>query len=195
MALKFPVKAKFERERDGAKIAGLIRPTQWWDIVAQLHWDYERHDKDALDREWDWSRIYVQRLKSPRLYECYSAVVGDELHALISLDLNGRETGYGLGLVVDFLTTNPAYRPKGARLHFTAVSLMAVAVARSVELGMKGRLWLESLPLPNTLRFYKKLGMTKQKETSADGYLIFILRVDAAKEFLYRFHQKGIAKL
>lgn len=195
MALKFPVKAKFERESDGARIVGEIRPTQWRDVVAQLRWDYERHHRDAPDREWDWIGIYVQSQESPRLYECYCAVVGDELHALIYLDLNGCETGYGLGLVVDYLSTNPADRPQGTGLRFTAVSLMAVAVARSVELGMEGRLWLESLPLPNTLQFYKNLGMIKREEESADGYPIFVLGVDAAKEFLYRFRQKGIAEL
>lgn len=194
-ALKFPIKARFERKSDGARVVGEIRPTQLQDVAAQLLWDYKRHDRDAPDREWDWIGIYVQSQRNPREYECYSAIVGDVLHALICLDLNGQETSHGLGLVVDYLATNPADRPGGTGLRFTAVALMAIAVSRSIELGMAGRLWLESLPLANTLRFYKNLGLTEREEKSADGYPIFVLRVDAANEFLYRFRQRGITEL
>ena len=193
--MKFPIKAKFEHKSDGARVAGEIRPTQLQDVIAQLLWDYDHFDRDAPDREWDWIGIYVESQRSPGDYECYSAVAGGELHALMGLDLTGRETGHGRSLVVDYLATNPSDRAEGDGLRFTGVALMAVAVERSIELGMEGRLRLEALPLPNTLRFYKKLGMTEQPERSADGYPIFVLDVDAAEEFLYRFRQRGIAEI
>ena len=176
--MTFPVAAGFEERTTGNHVDGEIHPTIWLDIAAQLQWKY---GGGALDAEWDWAGIFDGSQTRHSRIECYSAMAGDELHGLISLDIRGRKIGRAKGLVVDYLATNPQNRAGG--LKYVGIALMAVAVARSRELKMGGRIWLESLPDPRTLAFYEGIGMTKHSEKSQDGFDAFTFDIDAAAEF------------
>jgi hypothetical protein len=102
----------------------------------------------------------------------------------MALDLRGRRLGPERALVVDYLATNPVDRIEGEGYKYIGVCLMAVAILRSLELGLDGRLWLESLPDPKTLRFYENLGMSRQPHKSVAGYDVFALETKPAMEFL-----------
>lgn len=176
--MKFPVATRFAERATGNHVDGEIRPSIWLDIAGQLQWKY---GGSALDAEWDWAGIFDGSQTSRSRIECYSAVAGDELHGLISLDIRGRKIGRAKGLVVDYLATNPQNRAGG--LKYVGIALMAVAVARSRELKMGGRIWLESLPDPRTLAFYEGIGMIKHSEKSRGGFDAFTFDIDAAAEF------------
>jgi len=102
----------------------------------------------------------------------------------MTLDLRGRKIDQARGLVVDYLATNPHDRVAGQGFKYIGVCLMAVAVARSLELAMEGRLYLESLPDPKTLKFYENLGMTRRLRKSSEGYDVFVFETERAMEFL-----------
>ncbi len=179
--MQLPLRATFESRDTGEKVAGLIRKTSFEHVQAQLRW---RFSKDALDRNWDWLKIWLSTLSAPRDFDCYSVLINDELHALMSLDLIGRQVRGQRHLVVDYLATNPFDRIAGQGFKYLGVCLMAAAVMRSMELGMRGRLWLESLPDPHTLRFYESLGMRRQAQRSQEGYEVFVFEIGTAQAFL-----------
>ena len=179
--MKLPLLATFEAKASGQKSPGWIHQTTFAQIQAQLRW---RFPKGALDQGWDWLKVWLPTVSSPENFECYSVVINDELHALMSLDLRGRKVRDQRYLVVDYLATNPFDRVEGQGFKYLGVCLMAVAVIRSQELGMRGRLWLESLPDPRTVKFYENLGMCRQPLRSSEGYEVFMFEITAARAFL-----------
>jgi hypothetical protein len=176
-----PVIARFEEKATARKVSGLISKTTFAHIQAQQQWSYAA---GAPDQAWDWLNIWLPCQTMPSSFECCSAVIHGDLHGLIAMDLRGKRVQEGDALMVDFLATNPQDRIALRGFKYIGVSLMAVAVARSVELGMAGRVWLESLPDPRTLKFYESLGMTLQAERSADGFDVFVFDSGRALEFL-----------
>ncbi len=176
--MKFPVAARFVERANSARVNGEIHRATWLDIAAQSQWDYE---ENALDREWDWAGIFAITQRSRSSIECYAAVVGEELHGLMAIEAKGRKIGRSEALVLEYLATNPRNRTGG--LKYVGVTLLAVAVARSKELGMAGRIWLESLADAKTLMFYRGIGMTEQTAKSDENYDVFTFDVDSAEEF------------
>ena len=181
--MRLPVIATFVERATQRKIRGQIRRTTLFDVQLQSQWPYAAN---ALDRNWNWLEVWLLCRANPQRFECYSAFASDELHGLMALDLRGRKTGTERGLVVDYLATSPEDRIEGAGLKYIGVNFMAVAVARSIEAGMQGRIWLESLADPKTLQFYQNIGMTRSPRKSSDGYDVFVFEIDCAMEFLVR---------
>jgi hypothetical protein len=179
--MNLPVIASFENKATGERVAGLVSRTTFEDVLLQGQWAYS---DDAQDRGWNWADIWLAGQTMPRHFECYSARIGREVHGLMSLDLRGRTIRGNRALVVEYLATNPSDRQREQGFKYIGVCLMAVAVTRSLELGMAGRLWLESLPDPRTLQFYQTLGMRKLRRRSADGYDVFVFAAGPAVEFL-----------
>lgn len=108
--MKLPLLATFEAKASGQKSPGWIHQTTFAQIQAQLRW---RFPKGALDQGWDWLKVWLPTVSSPENFECYSVVINDELHALMSLDLRGRKVRDQRYLVVDYLATNPFDRVEG----------------------------------------------------------------------------------
>lgn len=177
--MKLPLPATFEAKGSGHKTKGWVHRTTFAHIQAQLRWRFRR---DALDRDWDWLKIWLPTVSSPEEFECYSVVIDHDPHALTSLDLRGRKVRDHRYLVVDYLATNPFDRIDGQGFKYLGVCLMAVAVMRSLDRGMRGRLWLESLPDPRTLKFYENLGMSREPVRSLEGYDVFVLSGREQKE-------------
>jgi hypothetical protein len=111
----------------------------------------------------------------------------------MALDLHGKRSGTGKGIIVDYLATNPANRTAGQGLKYVGIGLIAVALARSVERGAGGRICLESLP--GAAGFYESLGMEKQTHRSADGNLVYSLEPAAAAQLLDEIKRQGIVEL
>jgi hypothetical protein len=87
----------------------------------------------------------------------------------MSLELIGRNVRSRRYLAVDFLATIPLDRIAGPGSKYLGVCLLAAAVMPSLELGMRGRIWLESFPDLRTVRFYEHPGMSRQAKRSPDG--------------------------
>ncbi len=179
--MKLPVIAMFEDKATSQTTPGLISLATFVEVQAQQQWAYPG---DALDQDWDWLNIWLPCQTRPDSFECYSVVIRDELHGLMVVDLRGKHVPAGRALVVDYLATNPLNRIARQGFKYIGVALMAVAVARSLELGMAGRVWLESLSDPKTLKFYQSIGMIRQPEQSADGFDVFVFESARALEFL-----------
>ncbi len=179
--MKLPLTALFEDKTTGQQITGWISSTTLGDVQSQGQWCFAA---DALDQEWNWEDIWLASQTAPNNSECYSAVIAGELHGLMSLDLQGRAIREGQALVVDFLATNPLNRIPRQGYKYIGICLLGTAVARSIELGMAGRIWLESLPHSKTLQFYQNIGMTKQPQRSTDGLDVFVFESKRALEFL-----------
>lgn len=176
-----PVAATFVERSTNRHVEGSISATTLRDVRKQQKWPYAA---EALDHDWNWLEIWLGGLVEPQNFECYSAAIGGDLHALMALDLRGRKTSEGRALVVDYLATSPRDRVPGQGFKYLGVALVAVSVARSVELGLHGRVWLESLPDSRTLAFYKNLGMTRRRHKSREGYAVFVFESKRAMEFL-----------
>jgi len=97
------------------------------------------------------------------------------------------------GVIVDYLATNPANRTAGQGLKYVGIGLIAVALARSIECGAGGRIWLESLP--GAASFYEGLGMIQQSRRSAEGNLVYTLEVATAEQLLDEIKRQGILEL
>lgn len=179
--MKLPVAAKFVDKATGRNVKGWIRATALADIHAQAGWKYPR---EAQDAHWKWAEIWLPSVTSPGEFESYAASVGPELHALMSVDLRGHDSSGGQALVVEYLATSPVDRIEGRGFKYLGVALVAVAVQRSIELGLEGRLWLESLPDLKTKTFYANIGMTLLPEKSREGFDVFVFETERAMEFL-----------
>lgn len=112
------------------------------------------------------------------------------MHGLMVLDLKGRRFGSHHWLVVDYLATNPGNRAANRGLKHLGAALMAVAIARSMERGLAGRLWLESLE--GAQRFYDNLGMDKSSRRSEEGHRIYTLETESAAELLEEIKRQRI---
>jgi hypothetical protein len=109
------------------------------------------------------------------------------------LDLKTRKTSVGTAITIDYLSTNPANRKLNHGLKHVGVALMAAAVARSLESGARGGIWLESLP--GAAGFYENLGMAKQPRLSAEGNIIYVLEPETAEQLLEEIKAQGIIEI
>ena len=147
-----------------------------------LLWTSWRYRSGGEDRTWDWWSIFQECKFSGGLLECFAAVTAGNLQGLMALDLRGKRTKTGKAIVVDYLATNPANRTAEQGFKCVGIGLIAVALARSIECGASGRIWLESLP--GAASFYEGLGMIQQPRRSVEGNLVYTLEAPAAEQLL-----------
>jgi hypothetical protein len=181
----FPVWLEQRATRE--RVKALISRASIHDVLAWADWQFPA---DAEDHEWDWVTFFTDSLQEPTRYECYSTFAAGDVQGLMRLDLGAPDHPQPRFVTVDYLTTNPANRDRNSGLKFIGVALMAVAVMRSLVLGRRGRIVLESLP--GAEPFYRSLGMRKLRRTSPDGYSIFTLNEKAARQLLDEIRKKRI---
>jgi hypothetical protein len=70
---------------------------------------------------------------------------------------------------------------------------MAIAAARSREIGANGKLSLEALP--GACGFYENLHMAKQPGASPDGHAIYVMEPRFADRLLDEIKTRGILNL
>jgi hypothetical protein len=188
--MQFPLAAGFVDKGSGAEVRGLIH------IAVEEHlllWTSWRYRSGGEDRTWDWWSIFQECRLSGGQFECYAAFAAGNLQGLMALDLRGKRNGTGKAIIVDYLATNPANRTAGQGLKYVGIGLIAVALARSIERGAGGRIWLESLP--GAASFYESLGMAKQPRRSAVGNLVYTLEAATAEQLLDEIKRQGILEL
>ncbi|GEM_PF-3430944 len=185
--MNFPLPIQLTHKATGASVQGFIQPTTIFDLELQRGWQYHKTDEDE---NWDWESNYFECLQSEGRLECYSARVDQTLQGLMVLDLEGHRVAGERSLGIDYLAANPANRSLESGLKFVGVALFSVAILRSFERGMEGRLWLESLSGAQT--FYERLGMRRHTRKSRAGYFIYSLETNRAKELLEKFRNDGI---
>ena len=185
--MQLPLATRFVNRGSEESVRGLIRIATEQDLLSWTGWRYRSSDED---RTWDWWGIYLECRASQGRYECYAALAENELQGLMVLDLKGRKTRVRKAITVDYLSTNPGNRKLTQGLKHVGVALMAAAVARSLECGARGTIWLESLP--GAAGFYENLGMTKQSWKSAAGNLVFVLEPATAQQLLEEVKEQGI---
>jgi len=188
--MQFPLAAGLVDKKSGARVPGLIHIAVEEHLLLWTSWRYRARDED---RAWDWWSIFQECRLSGGQFECYAAFAAGNLQGLMALDLEGERTRRAKGIIVDYLATNPANRTAGQGLKYVGIGLIAVALARSIECGAGGRIWLESLP--GAASFYESLGMAKQPRRSAEGNLVYTLEVAKAEHLLDEIKRQGILDL
>jgi hypothetical protein len=179
-----------EQRSNGERVKGLISKASIHDMLKWADWQYS---PDAEDKEWDWVSPYIESLQSPSRFECYSTFAVRDVQGLMRLDLGSPDRPSCPPVVVDYLATNPANREQGFGLKYIGVTLIAVAVMRSIALGRRGRIILESLP--GAEPFYTSLGMRKLRGSSPDGYSIFTLSESRGLQLLDEIRKKRIISM
>jgi len=187
--MQLPLAAGFVDRRSGARVRGLIQIAVEEHLLLWTSWRYRPRDED---RAWDWWSIFQECRLSEGRFECYAALADGDLQGLMVLDLRGKRTGTGKGIIVDYLATNPANRTAGQGLKCVGIGLIAVALMRSIEGGAAGRIWLESLP--GAAGFYESLGFEKQPRRSAEGNMVYTLEPAAAEQLLAEIEAQGIVE-
>ena len=185
--MQFPIAVGFSERHTGFGVPGVIRPVVEEDLLAWTTWRYGARDED---KEWDWRGIYLDCKRRADRYECYAAVAASQLHGLMLLDLKGRKIAGSRSLIVDYLSTNPTDRTASHGLKYIGTALIGVAVMRSIDAGMDGRIWLESLP--RAASFYENLGFVGQLRRSREGNLVYVLHSNLAKALLEEVAEKRI---
>lgn len=188
--MELPLAANFVDRKSGARVRGVIRAAVEHDLLFWTRWRYGAHDED---RGWNWWEIYQEVSISDGRYECVAALAENKLQGLMVLDLRGNVTKARKIIVVDYLSTNPANRSTTRGLKHVGIGLMAVAIGRSIAIGTKGRIWLESLP--GAAGFYEGLGMQQQPYKSAEGNLVYTLESNAAEQLLEKIRENGIVEI
>jgi hypothetical protein len=168
-------------------VRGVIRQADERDLLGWTRWRYRPDDED---RGWDWWEIFRDCRQSGGRYECYAAVVGPDVQALMMLDVAGRPPGGRRSLVIEYLATSPLNRHLDRGLKHVGIALVGMAVRRSLERKLKGRLWLESLP--GAAAFYESLGFRRLPAVSAAGYVVYVLTAARAKALLKTISNRGI---
>ena len=191
------LRVNLREEGTGRRVAGLVRPTRQEDLLLWSQWKY---GPDDLDRSWKWKRIFEECRRSGGRLECYSVIAAGELQGLMVLNFRGKplKIERGRGVVVDFLTANPANRPTskaGRRLQGAGLGLLAVAVERSRSCGMSGRVWLESLPDENTRQFYENRGFVPTGKVTAKGNGIYNLGSETSSVLIKVLKEKEVIEL
>ena len=188
--MKLPVTTRFIEKGSGKRMEGLIRIATEHDLLLWTGWRYRPSDED---RTWDWWSLYLECKASNGRYECYAAFMANDLQGLAVLDLKPRRTRFGRAIALDYLATNPANRHPNYGFKHVGVALVAVAVARSLESGAEGSIWLESLV--GAANFYESLAMAKQPHRSIEGNLVYILEPAIAEQLLEEIKARGIVDL
>ena len=177
--MRLPVTLKVSDRATGSEVAARIRRTIFSDILQWRSWVYAA---DAQDGDWDWMAIFAEAIRDPRRFECYSLIVGGDLHCLMRLDARGRHVRGVRWLIIEYLATNPIDRDKNAGIKYLGESMVAVATERSLEHNLEGRVWLESLP--GAEKFYDNLGFERLKRRSKEGYQTYLLDSNTALQLL-----------
>lgn len=188
--MQLPLAAAFVDRGSGERVRGLIHIAVEEHLLLWTSWRYRPSDED---RAWDWWSIFQECRSSAGRFECYAALATGNLEGLMALDLRGKRTKTGQGIVIDYLATNPANRTAGQGLKCVGIGLIAVALARSLERGAGGRIWLESLP--GAASFYEGLGMAKQLRRSAEGNAVYTLERVTTEQLLDEIKMQGIVEL
>jgi hypothetical protein len=119
-----------------------------------VDWQYALDDED---KGWDWLSLYIESLQLPGRFERYSTFALRDVQGLMRLDLGATNDPQARPVIVDYLATNPLNRRRSSGLKYIGVTLIAVAVMRSVALAEA---------------FYSSLGMRKLRRRSPDDYSI-----------------------
>lgn len=188
--MQFPVAARFVERVSGDRVPGIIQPAIEEHLLLWGSWRYRPRDED---RGWDWWSIFQECRLSGGRFECYAALAEGSLQGLMSLNLRGKRNRTSQGIIIDHLATNPANRTAGLGLKYVGIGLIGLAVARSIECGAGGRIWLESLP--GAAGFYESLGMSKQPRQSQAGNLVYTVEAAKAEELLEEIKRQGIVEL
>lgn len=185
--MRLPISATLVERASGKKVSAEVHLATERDLFGWTNWEFARH---AADRDWDWWSIFQGAEKSAGKLECYALVAGLVLQGLMLLNRAEGGTGKNKTLVVDYLATNPANRHSSAGIKWVGLALIAVAITRSLDCGMGGRIWLESLP--DAEAFYGSLGFVARTRKSPDGLTVFTLSAAAAAELLEELQRKEI---
>ena len=144
----------------------------WWSglAVSAARRQAER------DHHWNWTQ-HVGSLRNDIFARCVAVQTPDgEIQAAMTYRVNGRsflEPGegavYGERLATaprnrEGLVPAPLYRGAG-------MALMNYAICHSYQLGLGGRMTLRSLPTPQTIEFYERLGFRATGEVGDDMML------------------------
>ena len=108
----------------------------------------------------------------------------------MALDVAGRKIGRTLRLAVEYLSTNPVNRRAEQGLKHVGSALVGAAIMRSLEQGMGGRLWLESLS--GAEEFYGGLGFRKLPGVSDEGNARYALSAARANALLKVIKEREI---
>lgn len=131
--------------------------------VHETRWRPILKATGALDADWEWRADFLRdELPSPTR-ETYSLLADGSLQALMSIEVQAD------GVYVERIAVSPANRTP-QKLRGCGARLLLVAVQRSADLKLKGRLWLHSLEDKDTLRFYReKMKMLETAIEKVDG--------------------------
>lgn len=185
--MRLPISATLVERASSKAVSAEVHLATERDLFGWTNWAYARHD---ADRDWDWWSIFQEANEPGGKLECYALVAGLALQGLMLLNLAGRGTGKNKTLVVDYLATSPANRYSAAGFKRVGLALLAVAILRSLDCGMGGRIWLESLP--DAVAFYVSLGFVARTRKSSDGLTVFTLSESAAAELLEELQRMEI---
>lgn len=185
--MRFPISATLVERASGKEVAAEVHFATERNLFGWTNWNYARRD---ADRDWDWWSIFQEAKASGGKLECYALVAGLELQGLMLLNLTGCRMGKNKTLVVDYLATNPANRHLESGFKRVGMALLAVAIMRSLDCGMGGRIRLESLP--DAEAFYVSLGFVARTGKSPGGLTVFTLSASAAVELLEELKRKEI---
>ena len=97
-SMQLPIVCKWAERVGGTTVRGGIRLVEELDLLAWTRWRYGSHDED---KTWDWWGIFTECRVSSGRHECYAALAGGELQALMVLDLTGRRSGRQRWVVID----------------------------------------------------------------------------------------------
>jgi hypothetical protein len=188
--MQFPIVAPFARKSDNVKISGEIWKADPASTLEDAPWQEWIYPSDAEEANWDWDKTIQECLEKPVRYELYSAWISKKVHGLLVIDKTGQQIKGEKALVIDYLAVNPANRSEQTGLKYIGTALVAVAVCRSVEIGMKGQIFLDSLR--QSERFYNRIGMTVLDTLSSEGYKQYHLDVQSAHELLKQQRELGM---
>ena len=113
--MRLPLAVSLIDKGSGERVPGVVRMAIEQDLLLWMRWRYRPSDQD---RTWDWWGIYLESMASDGRHECYAALAAEGLHGLMLLNLEKRKLGTGSGMVVDYLSTNPANRREAQGLKY-----------------------------------------------------------------------------
>lgn len=185
--MRLPISATLVERAGNKLVLAEARLATERDLLGWTNWEYARND---ADRDWDWWSIFQEANESGGKLECHALVAEPVLQGLMLLNLAERGKERNQSLVVDYLATNPANRNPASGLKRVGLALLAVAIMRSQDCGMRGRIWLESLP--NAEAFYVSLGFVAEPRRSQGDLAVFTLSESAAAELLEEMKSRDI---
>ena len=160
----------------------------WWNL-AEVPGDKLKHEGD---NEWKWSSI-VRIYGVDVLTDCVAIQSQEDyIEGAVAYNLNARshlEPKEGCAYLGRLstaprnrkrLVTQPLYKGIGS-------SLMYWVLRESYKAGLRGRMALESLPTPETVKFYEAKGFVRTDlSQSSDGLMDYELPKAKAEEWLKR---------